>query len=363
MMSPPDKFDDEAGVLAHWLAGHLAQAEDVACQPLERTKLGMSNDTRIVDATWTEGGQPRARRFVLRCGSDSLPVHPLQTGAVPDSVALQYRVMAALAVDGSIPIARLLPYEADRQWLGRPFFLMEHVPGWVPSDHPAYTEAGPFFDTAPDQRRSFIAEGLAMLARIHRVDWRKVDLGWLDRAPGNGPRMPAQIDLWRDYCRPILDGTPFPVLSRALDWLEANFPEEPPPSLVWGDARPQNMIYDEMLRPRLVMDWEGAAIMPAEADIAYWVVNDRMVHERLDRERLPGVPDRAEQYAIFSAQLGRPLIDSGYYEIFASMTIAATMFNVLTALEKAGVDHGFGTPTGNYFSRTLDGFLAERLDA
>lgn len=363
MMAHPEPVADDTGALERWLARHLPQAEGLICQPLERAKLGMSNDTRLVDAAWTQDGQSVARRFVLRCGSDGPPIHPLQTDAVADSVDLQYRVMAALRAEGSVPVAHLLPFEADRDCLGRPFFVMVHVAGWVPADHPAYTEAGPFANASPEQRRGWFAEGLAMLARIHKVDWRKAGLGWLDRAPGDGPRMPAQIALWQNYCAPIFAQGPFPLLSRALDWLAANAPAEPPPSLIWGDARPQNMIYDDALHPLLVMDWEGAAILPAETDIAYWIINDRMVHERLGVRRLPGTPEREEQVAIHARALGREPIGLPYYEVFAIMTITATMHNVLAALDRAGVEHGLGMPHDNYFSQTLDELLTAREQA
>jgi aminoglycoside phosphotransferase (APT) family kinase protein len=357
-MAPPEVASDDSRALGRWLAHHLPNAEALICHPLARAKLGMSNDTRIVDAEWIEHGQQVARRFVLRCGSDGPPIHPLQTDATADSVDLQYRVMAALAAEGSVPVARLLPYEADRRWLGRPFFLMEHVEGWAPADHPAYTQEGPFADGPPGLRRSFLAHGLRILAVIHKIDWRKAGLSWLDRAPGDGPRMPAQIALWRTYCAPIFAETPFPLLARALGWLAINAPAEPPPSLVWGDARPQNMIYDDALRPKLVMDWEGAAILPAEADIAYWAINDRMVHERLGVRRLEGTPERHEYYEMHAAELGRSLVDLPYYEVFAVTMIVATMFKVLAALDGASVAHGLGTPVDNYFSQTLDLLLA-----
>lgn len=362
-MALRDPAPDDTQAMQRWLTANLAQAEKVVCQSSERAKLGMSNDTRIFDASWLANGKTETARFVLRCGNDGPPVHPVQTDAVASSIELQYRVMAALAAQGSVPVAQLLPYEADRSWLGRPFFVMGHVAGWVPADHPAYTQAGPFAEAPPRLRRSFLVEGLNMLARIHNIDWKSAGLSWLDRAPGNGPRMPAQIALWQTYCAPIFAQTHFPLLARALTWLADNAPLEPQPSLIWGDARPQNMIYDKGLHPHLVMDWEGAAILPAEADIAYWVINDRMVHERLGVERLPGTPTREEQYAIYAAALGRALIGLPYYEIFAVMTITATMHNVLAELDKIGVEHGLGTPVDNYFSQTLDNLLQTQGNA
>lgn len=346
--------------LSRWFEATYPDRHAVTCRFAGTPKAGLSNDTCFVTMAWTEHGTRSERAYVLRRPNKGAPIHPLQTNAVESSIVLQYDVMKALRDDGSVAIAPILPFEADPRWLGVPFYLMEFVPGWVPSDFPSYNEEGPYVDAAPAERRAFVENGLAQLAAIHCVDWRRAGLGWLDRAGESAPRMPAQLALWRHYCAPIFAQTPFPTLARALAWLETHLPPEPEPALVWGDARPHNMVYDNRFRPIVVMDWEGAAILPPERDIAYWLVNDRLVHERLGIGRRPGTPTREEQVAFYCERLGRPVSHIDYYCVFAAMTIAATIYNVFTMLNRDGVLGGADVfADDNAFSALLGTLMDE----
>lgn len=346
--------DDPLSGLRDWLAQHWPQARNLRCLFEGKPKTGMSNDTRFVLVEREEAGGVRRQKFVLRRATSEQPIHPLQTGEVETSVELQHRVMSSLVNGSTLPVARVLPLELDSKWLGGAFFLMEFIEGWVPPDFPSFTETGPITDAGPTERDRFIHNGLAALAQIHHVDWRAAGLQWLDRRQDNGPCMPAQLDLWESYCAPIFKQTNFPVLGETLAWLRAHLPDEPEPALTWGDARPQNMLWSKDFDVLAIMDWEGAAILPPEVDIAYWLVNDSMVHERVMVERLPGYPSRGEQLDIYTRRLGRPVRDTEYYKIFARMTIVATMYNVYRILQEAGVDAGPDSdPTANYFARDL----------
>lgn len=346
--------DETLSGLRQWFVQTWPQAQNLSCAFDGKPKTGMSNDTRFVTVDWDGPGGAKRQRFVLRRATAGEPIHPLQTDAAETSVELQHRVMAALENEGGLPVAKVLPLEANPKWLGSPFFLMEFIEGWGPPDFPSFTQSGPIVDASPAARARFVRNGLEGLARIHNVNWRAAGLQWLDRGQGNAPRMPTQLDLWETYCAPIFQHTSFSVLKTALIWLRANLPDEPEPALTWGDARPQNMLWSKEFDLLAIMDWEGAAILPPEVDIAYWLVNDSMVHERVMVDRLPGYPTREEQLEIYARSLGRPVKDIDYYKIFARMTIVATMFNVYRILQESGVDAGPDSdPEFNYFSRDL----------
>ncbi len=65
--------------LEAWLADQLPAGAAPAVTGLEGTSAnGMSSETLLLDATWTEGGNPRAERLVARLAPDGadVPVFP-----------------------------------------------------------------------------------------------------------------------------------------------------------------------------------------------------------------------------------------------------------------------------------------------
>ncbi|MGH7805567.1 MAG: phosphotransferase, partial [Candidatus Binatia bacterium] len=92
----------------------------------------------------------------------------------PDGVAReladverQYRLLRALAGSG-VPVAEVLWHEPADEPLGSPFFVMRRVPGHVPV--PWSPEGRKFLAAAGDG--AIGREFVAILARIHSLDWR-----------------------------------------------------------------------------------------------------------------------------------------------------------------------------------------------
>jgi aminoglycoside phosphotransferase (APT) family kinase protein len=340
--------------LARWLADQWPNAQDIACDFVGSPKTGMSNDTRFVDVAWREHGSSQHRTLVLRRAVEGLEFHPPQVNLPAGSIELQHAVMAALHRGAAIPVPDILPLERDPAWLGAPFYLMEYVAGVTLSDFPSFTEGGAFVEAYPELRSRMYHSVLMHLAALHRMDWRAAGASWLDRASDDAPRCPAQMALWRAYCAPIFERGRFPALEGAVSWLSTNYPEEPASSLIWGDARPQNILFDAALQPLTIMDWEGAAILPAEFDFAYWLWSDYFVHERVGVVRRSGVPSRALQTELYTRALGRPLTAMPYFRVLSLMTIVASMFNVYDGLATRGVAlPDDECADNNYFSRTL----------
>ena len=84
-----------------------------------------------------------------------------------------------------------------------------------------------------------------------------------------------------------------PLVERALQWLEDNFPDDVAASdsvLVWGDSRIGNVLYEDF-RPIAVLDWEMATVGPREFDVA-WIIFAHNVFQELCRlAGMPGLPD------------------------------------------------------------------------
>ena len=64
------------------------------------------------------------------------------------------------------------------------------------------------------------------------------------------------------------------VLDHALAALRLSPPPETAQVLVWGDARPGNIIFSDDCLVAAVIDWELARIGDAAADVGWWLMMD-----------------------------------------------------------------------------------------
>jgi len=328
--------------LGRWLTDQFASTVPLTVGELESPKSGFSNET-IFFRTSIEGGQPESEmRYVLRRAGMGPAIYPVQKSAVPSSIETQCRVLRGLAEAGFRLAPEVVASEPTDTPLGRPFFVMEFVEGRVLPDFPSYVEAGFFKDQAsPSVRRNHIETGLAGMAGVHRVDWRRAGLAWLDRASesesGADSRMKSQLELWGNYLESIPACRENALLERSLRWLEHERPREAAPALSWGDARIQNMIFDDKGTCQSIVDWEGAAILPPEVDLAWWLGVDHFVHEGSGVERLPGELTQSEQVSWYEAQLGRAVRDLPYYRVYAGFRTVALMISTYDRLEAMGI--------------------------
>ncbi len=354
--------DIRAEDLGQWLAHRITSDATVTVGELESPKSGFSNET-IFFRTSIQGSHGELeKRYVLRRAGTAPAIYPIQKAAVPSSIETQRRVLCGLAEAGFRLVPEVVASEATDLPLGRPFFVMEFVEGRVLADFPSYAKAGFFKDQAsPSVRRNHIETGLAGMAAVHRLDWRRAGLTWLDRASGSesesNSRMKTQLELWCNYVESSPACRDNALLERSLGWLEQERPFEPAPALSWGDARIQNMIFDDKGTCQSIVDWEGAAILPPEVDLAWWLGVDHFVHEGSGVERLPGEPTQPEQLSWYEAQLGRAVRDLPYYRVFAAFRTVALMISTYDRLEAMGI-----SDAGSAVDNPYEPILLEVLD-
>ncbi len=324
----------DPGRIGAWLEVHLPGATEVRVDGLDRPASGFSAETLIVPVTYRHDGGVRHDRFVLRKEIPDPAIYPAQAPGLDIEILIQYRVMAALAEHPDVPVAPLIGYEADPRVLGAPFFVMRFVDGAVPVENPIYTQEGFFVDAAPEQRRRLVDDGLRVLARIHTLDWRDADLGWLV-APGRTPSTGEQLAIWAQASDEALAGRVHPPLERAFTWLREHPPADRPVTLCWGDPRPGNMIWDDF-RCVCVTDFEAASIAPAEVDLGWWLMFDRWSHEAMGHPRLEGEPTRDEQRACYAEHARRDPGDTFYFEVFAAARYTAIVVRVMNRMVARG---------------------------
>lgn len=347
-----NSFPSEA--FGTWLKTHCPGITSVPIGNIELPKSGFSNETILFRANTETSEGSSEQRFVLRIGGEGLPLYPVQTDAVASSVELQQRAMRELSQTG-LPVAAILGWEPEPKLFGRPFFVMEFIEGRILADFPSYAAEGFFVDQlSPEERRCYIKNGLAALAKIHTLDWAKAGLGWLERPRPDGVSpMQSQLSLWRAYLSSVPDCRDHALLQNSMAWLESNLPStESEPTLSWGDARMPNMIFAPDGGCLSIMDWEGVAILPPEVDLAWWLTADQFVHEQGAIARLPGELSPEEQVHYYEALFGRAMNDLPYYRVFAAFRTVALMVSTYDRLESKGLS-GNSTDADNPYERAL----------
>ncbi|HXN60784.1 MAG TPA: phosphotransferase family protein [Acidimicrobiales bacterium] len=314
-----------ADVLGRWLAtkstdGAVPEVFDVQAP----ASNGFSNET-ILCRTRSAGGEER--RLVVR-------VAPTEHLLFMDAdFSTQYRVMKALADGGSsVPLPRLGFYEEDPQYLGVPFFTMDHVEGLVPSDNIPYTMEGWVIEATPEEQERLWWSGIEALAAVHRTDWRTLGLDWLGMPTRGKPGIEQQMSYYRDFLDWAAKGLTVPVIESTWQWLVDHRPAEAGDVVLsWGDSRIGNIIWDDF-RCAAVLDWEMASLGQPEMDLGWFLYFDRQFTDPLGVPRPAGFPSHEDTVERYAELLGRPMNDLFFYEIFAGFRFAVVMLRLADLL-------------------------------
>ena len=241
----------------------------------------------------------------------------------------QYRAMRALADGGSaVPLPRLGCYEEDPQYLGVPFFTMDHVEGQVPSDNIPYTMEGWVIEATPEQQERMWWSGIDALAAVHRTDWRALGLDWLGDPARGKPGLEQQMSYYRDFLDWATKGVKVPVIESTWRWLVDHQPaEEGEVVISWGDSRIGNIIWDDF-RCAAVIDWEMASLAQPEMDLGWCLYFDRQFSEGLGVPRPAGFGSHEETIERYSELMGRPMRDIFFYEVFSGFRFAVVMYRL-----------------------------------
>ncbi|HTK63046.1 MAG TPA: phosphotransferase family protein [Pseudonocardia sp.] len=324
--------DQATETLRAWLGRRLPDARDVRVSRVTvPSASGLSTETVLFDAAWTENGVAREQGMVARVQPDGSGVFEHY------DLAKEAAVMRALADHTPVPAPKILFYEDDGSVLGSPFLVMERVAGRIPSDDPPFTAAGWVLDLTPDQRGRMWDASLEVLAEIHRADWRGLGLDWLD-SPEHGRGLSAQLDHWEATFTWAAEGQPNPTLEAAIAWLRDNQPrDEGELVLNWGDARVGNMIYSDDLRVAAVLDWEMVALASRELELGWWLFLARHHTEGIGMPLPEGIPDHGETIARYERITGHQVRDIEYYEAFAGTRLSILMVRAAHMMISAGL--------------------------
>ncbi len=174
------------------------------------------------------------------------------------AVDREYRVLKALR-DSDVPVPRVLHFCDNDAVIGTPFYVMEYLPGRILRD--------PLLPDMDSTERKAICDAMSdTLARLHNLDWKAVGLDDYGKPDNYVARQVAQ---WSRQYHASKTGD-VPAMDQLMNWLPDNIPADDSTSIVHGDFRLENLMFDEK-KPEViaVLDWELSTLGHPLSDLAY----------------------------------------------------------------------------------------------
>ena len=248
-------------------------------------------------------------RFVLR----RPPRPPLPPSA--HDVVREARLQLALRKAGFERLPTIVAVGEDATILGVPFYVMEYLEGYVPTD-----ELPPGLEVEPARRR--LGDDLVdSLVEIHAADVSTPALAAFARSGSYNERQVRRFtQLWD-----INKTRELPQVEHVGSWLADNPPEPLPQAAVHGDYRLGNTMVatDDPARIMAVLDWEMGAIGDPRADVGYLLATYSEPGGPPNPlgtspvTALPGFPSKSELAERYAARSGRDVERLAWFEALA----------------------------------------------
>ncbi len=324
-------LDDVHDRLTIWLAAHLPDDALPRVGALTTpTSGGLSSETVLFDATWSESGSARRHPLVARLAPEdsAVPVFPSY------DLDRQSRVIRLVGERSNVPVPRVHWFEPDPAALGSPFIVMDQVEGVAPPDVMPYNFGSWLMDAGPDDQRHVQDASVQILAGIHGVEATPDELAFLAvEAPGD-TALRRHVNGLVAYYEWVRGNLRVPVIEAGFAWIEDNWPESPGAPLEtvisWGDSRIGNILYRDF-EPVAVLDWEMAAVAPREVDIGWMIFIHDFFEHIAQQIELPGMPHfmrREDVATTYESASGVAPHDLEFYELYAALRHAIVMARV-----------------------------------
>lgn len=269
---------------------------------------GASKEQYAVTLRGVEGTESR---YVLRL--DALQ------GVMESDRQREYDVLRLLAPYARVPEAPWV--DPDGEAFGRAFLMSTFVGGVVkPTDVSNQSVSGLQTTMGPELRQALGAEFIEALVTIHDApveSARGTSLGIPDADPFQAARWAVNwwSRVWQDD-----KVVSHPLVTQVELWLRDHLPATNTLSVVHGDYRTGNYLFDEQTRTiTSVLDWELAHIGDFHEDLG-WAVQ-RMYSTVEDGVRLvTGLMPREELLAGYEAASGRTISPTSlhFYEVLCA---------------------------------------------
>ena len=239
----------------------------------------------------------------------------------------------------------------DDSVLGTWFYVMAMVEGRTIWD-------GSLPDATPGERRNIYNAMIDTLAALHSIDCERAGLGKYGK-PGN--YFERQVGRWTKQYR-AAETERMEDMERLIDYLSRTIPPQTRTSIVHGDYRIDNMIFDAT-EPKVlaVLDWELSTTGDPLADFSYLMMNwltpadNRAGLAGLDLPALgiPTLDEAVARYCAATERDGVPQLE--WYFAFGLFRLAS----IVQGIKKRVID---GTASSAHAAEmaTRIPYLAER---
>jgi aminoglycoside phosphotransferase (APT) family kinase protein len=236
-----DNAVDAASLLKEQLCDLIAAqepgAQDIKVGNLAPLTAGNTRNAWAFDASWTAGGKTHTRGCVMLRKAEA---GQLETPLIPE-----FEVIKALGNTG-VPIPRAYWIDPEGKWVERPAFVLERVAGT--SDFPALMRP-----EGAEISRGVAEHLVEVAAQLHTADWKALGVDFLP-ATSVTTAAAQQVEYWESlFRRHRLE--PHPAILGAFIWLKENLPVADRITIVHGDFRYGNLLY-EGKRINALLDWE-----------------------------------------------------------------------------------------------------------
>ncbi len=241
----PDRLKFDEAALQRYMKSHVRNYKGPLT--VEKFRGGQSNPTYLLTT-------PK-KKYVLR----RKPPGKLLPSA--HAVDREYRVITALGREG-FPVPETFALCEDAELIGTAFFIMDYVEGRI------------FWDASlpgvpPAERRALYLELIAVMARLHAIDFSAAGLQDFGKA---GNYFGRQIDRWSKQYK-AAKSSEIAEMDHLIAWLPTAIPSGDDVSIVHGDFRFDNVIVDQNApKARAVLDWELSTLGHPLADFTYFLM-------------------------------------------------------------------------------------------
>ena len=236
--------------LRELLRAQMPAAENIDVGNLSPLTAGNARNAWSFDASWTDHGRPQTAGCVMLRKAEA---GQLETPLIPE-----FEVIKALWGTG-VPIPRALWIDPEGTWVGQPAFILERVAGT--SDFPALLRP-----EGAEISRGVAEHLVEVAARLHTVDWQARGITFL---PATSVKTAAaqQVEYWESLFRKHRM-EPHPMIVGAFIWLKEHQPVADRITIVHGDFRYGNLLY-EGKRINALLDWEMVHLGDPVEDLAW----------------------------------------------------------------------------------------------